>query len=239
MLLTVVIPAALLYAASGAVLTDSKKFKFEEYVTKTRISILSMELATNCPHLFQEKEFVGKREIIGSDKQVIQLNIEKKLVNHLIKMLQECQSDKTAIPVGSLPAECTSPATLNLTEPWRNNYTGRSRNSDNRILLPNKTWFRFKGDAGTQLRNTCPHAQECGSSGAYWSSDSMPHVIGETITITLYESYRSKSTPPTDPVCRNNAYIYAFATRCSATGDFVYMLKEPFNSDSDTVCGMA
>ena len=138
----------------------------------------------------------------------------------------------TALP---LPPQCTSSATLNLTESWRNNYNNTDlRNEDGVILLAGVTWFRFSGAAGNLLRNSCPPSgQSCGSDGGYWSDSPLPTGIGETVNITFYEKYSTGSCDD------NGGAQIGRATRCSADrGGIVYIMDVTFDSSYDTVCSM-
>ena len=138
----------------------------------------------------------------------------------------------TTVP---LPPQCTSPATLNLTESWRNNYNDTDlRNEDINILLPGVTWFRFTGAAGNLLRNSCPPSgYRCGSEGGYWSASPLPTQPGETVNITFYEKITTASCDDNSGAQRGRA------TRCSADrGGVVYIMDVVFDSQTDTVCGM-
>ena len=135
-----------------------------------------------------------------------------------------------------LPPQCTSPATLNLTESWRNNYNDTDlRNEDINILLPRVTWFRFTGAAGNLLRNSCPPSgYSCGSLGGYWSDSPLPTQIGETVNIIFYEKLADGSS------CNdNNGAQKGRVTRCSADrGGVVYIMDVAVDDNQDAVCGM-
>ena len=138
----------------------------------------------------------------------------------------------TTVP---LPPQCTSSATVNLTESWRNNYSGTDlSNDDINILVAGETWFRFTGAAGNLLRNSCPPSgYSCGSHGGYWSDSPLPTRIGETVSITIYEKLTSGSCDD------NNGRQVGRATRCSALrGGVVYIMDVTVDSEDDTVCGM-
>lgn len=229
--------------SEGAVITGSQRLQFDVYAATKRVSLLGEELARECPDLYSSDDLLTKRELLSDADLTLKLQVENELINHLLDMLVRCRNggsvvNSTTIPP-SAPQQCHSNYTLNLSDAWRNNFTGSDlREDDINILTPGTTWFRFTGAAGTRLRDNCPTAYSCGSSGAYWSPDKMPSTIGETITIRLFESYRSKGRPVDDSDCRDNFSMEALATRCSAKGDFVYQLKKAFNGEDDTVCGM-
>ena len=138
----------------------------------------------------------------------------------------------TSIP---LPVQCTSSATLNLTESWRNNYSDTDlRYDDIKILLPGVTWIRFTGAAGNLLRNSCPPSgYSCGSIGGYWSDSPLPTRVGETVNITFYEKWIAGS-------CDDNSGAQTGrATRCSADrGGDVYIMDVAVDTEDDAVCGM-
>ena len=124
--------------------------------------------------------------------------------------------------------QCVSTSTVNLTQYWRNNYSGsRLSNSDVDSLY--KVWFRFTGAAGNQLKNTCPTQYSCGSTGAYWSDDHMPTVVGDTRSFTMYESVEG---------CKKRRFA-ATVTKCSSLhSDYVYRLDVKMSGGYDTFCGM-
>lgn len=233
------LPAAVLLC-EGAVITGSQRLRFDVYAATKRASLLGEELAQQCPDLYLSGNPRAKREILSDSDLTLKLEIENELINHLLDMLVRCRNNGsiTAIPP-AVPEQCHSSNTLNLSESWRNNYTRTDLEMDDiDILLPGKTWFRFTGAAGTRLRDTCPTSRACGSSGPYWSPDKRPTSIGETISITLFESFRSKHAPVDDPDCTAYFSLVALVTRCSARGDYVYLLTEALDSKDDTVCGM-
>ena len=57
-------------------------------------------------------------------------------------------------------------------------------------LTQDRIWFRFSGDAGTQLLNTCPKDLSCGSHGGFWSDAQMPEKVGEIKQVPLYGSFQ-------------------------------------------------
>ena len=136
----------------------------------------------------------------------------------------------------SLPSQCTSPKTVNLTESWRNNYPRKGPlHSDTGTYDEGRTWFRFTGKAGSQLKNICPKQYSCGSSGAYWSDDPMPSTVGGTLDFYMYESYHNTKLYE----CKTNQRKFkSQATLCSPDGDYVYLLEGKMSGKDDTLCGM-
>ena len=90
------------------------------------------------------------------------------------------------------------------------------------------------GTAGKQLKITCPKQLSCGSSGAYWSDDHMPTVVGDTKSFAMYESYSSDGINN----CKKRRFA-ATVTKCSSLhSDYVYRLDVEMSSRGDTFCGM-
>lgn len=52
-----------------------------------------------------------------------------------------------------------------------------------------RPWFRFTGEAGRRLLNTCPPPSSCGTHGAIWSDAEMPIVEGVKKLIIVYGSW--------------------------------------------------
>lgn len=135
-----------------------------------------------------------------------------------------------------LPQQCTSNSTLNLNESWRNNYMHRNPTYDDDVLIlkPGQTWFRLTEAAGKLLKNSCPMRYSCGSTGAYWSDSRLPSLVGESVNISLFESYSRDGTSR----CKVSRFR-GVATRCSTErGGVVYRMDDPMNGFDDTVCGM-
>ena len=112
----------------------------------------------------------------------------KQLYLSLLQVLTACRALPTSAPV---PEECQT--AINLTEAWRRDHTGSyikpingNYNCDPGTMIgQGRPWFRFAGDAGNRLMDTCPPRFSCGSIVALWSDDAMPTVIGVNKTITV------------------------------------------------------
>ena len=132
--------------------------------------------------------------------------------------------------------QCTSKLTL--TESWRNdspNKPGGVYHNDMGLIDGGKTWFTFDGDAGKELKNTCPTQYSCGSTGSYWSDDPMPTAVGETRSFKIYESWSK------DGHSNCKAFSYdATVTKCrgSVNDFYVYRLDDRMSGGDDTICGM-
>lgn len=232
----------LLLTVASLTLADENIY-LKLYEAQTRVQILHEKLAAECPGLLKDADFKydRTRSLLNYESLKVRLVVENRLGDHLVELLQTCRVNKTVKKYDNNYAygvsQCTSDKTVNLTEYWRNNYTGGSlSNSDKNKLDNGTTWFRFTGAAGSRLMNTCPLQDSCGSTGAYWSDDFMPKQVGETMKFLMYESYYD----PGDSIseCKTGGRKYsATVTRCSDKGDFVYKLEDSMSSESDTVCG--
>ena len=219
------------------------------FLLQLRVRFLTNKLYEKCPELIENEGFLRER---ASDSLTVQENIEIELqiYKHVLALMTQCNeqqsnSTNTTWPTNIttttmrtttttlLPAQCTSSATLNLTESWRNNWNGSvMSNSDVDLLKPGLTWFRFTEDGGNLLMNACAPKYSCGSTGAYWSNSSLPIRIGETVSITYYQNIVTTG-------CSMAGEYQGRATRCSADrGGVVYIMDEPMSGGPDTVCGM-
>lgn len=92
-----------------------------------------------------------------------------------------------------IPCECIS--ARNLTEIWRRTDRGgrwdRTTQCDPKEMREQGyPWFRFSGEAGTHLLDSCPEPHSCGSERGFWSNGTMPVSVGEVVRIEV-----SKATP--------------------------------------------
>lgn len=200
-----------------------------------KVELARKRLEEHCPHLIPDQKWFVTRAL---DKdfisQTINKHIETKLHDALQKLLKDCGVDDSKQTQTSSKHECLSIATVNLTHSWRNLYDGNDLlNTDKAALSESKAWFRFVGDAGRRLKDTCPTQYSCGSTGAYWSDEKMPANVGESVEFRMYESWSSDGLSK----CKEKSYK-AKATRCSKQGDFVYKLEGKMSDGLDTVCGM-
>ena len=235
----VFLSVSLLYVYAGLIQSPAE---VQLFLLQLRVRFLTNKLYERCPELIENEGFLRQR---ASDSLTTQQNIEIELqiYKHVIALITECNEQRSNTTTTTmrtatatlLPPQCTSSATLNLTESWRNNYNNTDlRNEDGDILLAGVTWFRFTGAAGNLLRNSCPPSgYSCGSEGGYWSDSPLPTQIGETVNITFYEKWLTRS-------CDDNSGAQkGRATRCSADrGGVVYIMDVAMDSKYDVVCGM-
>jgi len=126
--------------------------------------------------------------------------------------------------------ECNPGIITNLTEAIRR--TDSTGTIGDTKRLRGLHWFRFTGEAGTRLRNTCPKGGACGGSAAIWSNDRLPTRPGSMTKIRAY------SQGPT-----TFCYYKVFSMeviRCSEKGDFIYRLaSDAYKNTCDfAFCGM-
>jgi len=218
----------------------SNKLEFEHF--EERVKILQRILAANCSDPKLQKI---KREIIPGHSES-QLLVEKILYEKLIRRLTECRdrlnptttsttSTTTSKPV---PFECRT--AINLTEKWRTDTEGGSlkpivyniSNCDTRQMAEgNNPWFRFVGEAGNRLLDTCPQPMSCGSSIGIWSDSPMPENVGEVADIIGYGSW----------VMGCKQYnVHIIVMRCSTlANDFIYNPTPTNVICGNSFCGMS
>ena len=236
MKLVVVFLSTALFCTSAQLIESPPEVQL--FLLQLRVRLLTNKLYDLCPDLIRDEAFVREK---AADSLTVEQNleIEQQIYEHVLALMDECNRQATTTTSTPLPSQCTSSATLNLTESWRNNYNGTNlRYDDILILLPGVTWFRFTGAAGNLLKNTCPVEFSCGSSGAYWSDSPLPTRVGETVNITFYESYYSGPLDSLDD-CIDNGAHRGRATRCSADrGGVVYIMNVDMDYKYGIFCGM-
>ena len=137
------------------------------------------------------------------------------------------------------PAECQS--AINLTEYWRNVNAGTGirppggLNCDTRDMnnnYPERPWFRFVGDAGNMMLNSCPPSNSCGTHAGMWTDAAMPSAVGESIVISVHGSYSNN--------CKYRT-LSILVMRCSydTSYDFIYQYNEDTTSCFYSFCGMS
>ena len=137
------------------------------------------------------------------------------------------------------PAECQS--AISLTDYWRNVDAGTGikpsgqHNCDLRDMntnYPERPWFRFAGDAGNMMLNSCPPSTSCGTHAAMWTDGEMPSAVGESVEVSAFGSYSGNCKYGTRSV---------LVMRCSydTDYDFIYRYNEYATSCSYSFCGMS
>ena len=95
-----------------------------------------------------------------------------------------------------------------------------------------RPWFRFAGDAGNMMLNSCPLSKSCGTYGGMWTDEEMPSVVGESIEISVFASYNGNCKYKTKSIQ---------VMRCSygTSYDFIYQYIDSYTACSYSFCGMS
>ena len=83
---------------------------------------------------------------------------------------------------------------VNFTETWRRDHNGsnikpggaHSSSGYTCDFHKDAEWFRFSGDAGTHMLDSCPKYHSCGTFYPYWTNEMMPKEVGVEATVTVY-----------------------------------------------------
>jgi len=134
------------------------------------------------------------------------------------------------------PVECQT--ARNLTESWRADNKGmrlRPNNTDicdlRQMEANGRPWFRFAGEAGNRLLDTCPPPHSCGSQVGFWSNATMPSEVGVATQVRAYGSWLDG--------CYDFP-IYIRVMRCSTPSqhDFIYQYNANRIICQTLFCGM-
>ncbi|XP_067933925.1 oncoprotein-induced transcript 3 protein-like [Watersipora subatra] len=146
----------------------------------------------------------------------------------------------------ALLVHCTTPpeclTATNLTESWRMDISGSGikpggPNSFDEYacdLNIDLQWFRFTGDAGNRMLNTCPPMFSCGAMMPYWSDEPLPTEVGVKTDMVAYESWYPGH------VCKFFAKAM-YVMRCSHDTDYdvIYKYRSAHKKDCyQSFCGM-
>ncbi|XP_067947854.1 uromodulin-like [Watersipora subatra] len=150
----------------------------------------------------------------------------------MVQDLIDCEARASSDP-------CWAPTELN--EAWRINSNGathrpggpHSKDGYACTFWKDLGWFRFTGDAGTRLQNTCPRLGSCGTQIPYWTDATMPEKVKEVVTITVYGSERRYNKPDK---CKLNPRPLE-VMRCSNRTQFDFIYRVP--SDYTEFCSSA
>ena len=132
------------------------------------------------------------------------------------------------------PEECQT--AINLTEYWRRDNNGGDikpggmYNCDPQVMTP-RQWFRFTGDAGNMMLDSCPPPNSCGTRGGLWTNEEMPSTVGVAAARQAFGSWESN--------CKT-FYFPILVIRCSydTPYDFIYKLNVPIGFCPYSFCGM-
>ena len=135
----------------------------------------------------------------------------------------------------SLPVECVN--AINLTESWRLDHSGShirpingEYNGDTRDMINSgRPWFRFSGNAGSKLLDSCPPWYSCGTEIPFWSNSTMPSAIGVVTRFTAQGSFIK---------CNQIDRQFSVMRCSSAPSDFVYRYEDISDHWNLGFCGM-
>ncbi|XP_067939993.1 uromodulin-like [Watersipora subatra] len=128
---------------------------------------------------------------------------------------------------------------VNYTQSWRMDHNGtdkkpntsHSKNGYACDFYSDSPWFRFAGDGGSQMMNSCVPMRSCGAFMPFWTDDAMPQAVGVIKSIKVYGSYTKCRAKISDTK----------VMRCSTTtpNDFIYKYDDsPFDTCFYAFCGM-
>lgn len=112
---------------------------------------------------------------------------------------------------------------------------GYSRCDTQEMIDQNSPWFRFTGEAGNRLLNSCPPKDSCGTARRIWSSSPMPAVVGQIAHIKVY------ATSATSTNCAWKT-LSVDVVRCSTEpNSFIYKYLDIADGGlcQSAFCGMA
>ena len=91
-------------------------------------------------------------------------------------------------------------------------------------------WYRFVGDAGTQMPEQSPGYKQCGTYGSGWLRGKHPSIVGEVITQAEVCFDRG-----TEGDCPSRYSTTIKIKRCD--GYFIYFLSTPPTNNYLRYCG--
>lgn len=210
-------------------------------------------------------EMINSKRDLDSKYLPHQLEIERGVLKRLTDALVRCRATNPSMvvtptkkmlttqmttTVQRVPIECLMAS--NLTDSWRrhSNHNGiifiahRIISSLQCDFKRNSNWFRFTGEAGNRLLNTCPQPYSCGSISPYWTDEVMPTEVSKVKLIKVYQSAnRPRHLAFLDkligPNCKNNTKLIR-VMKCP-DGRYIYKVQQMdwvSSSCSSTFCGM-
>ena len=131
-----------------------------------------------------------KRDVVGSSKKYVRLEMLTKLHDHLLDLLVQCRLGKGISSDALLPTACNT--AINLTESWRLDHDafgiwihGRKNGDTKRMIYQGRPWFRFRGLAGSMMLDRCVNWGSCGAGVGLYSKSLLPSEVGVITSITL------------------------------------------------------
>ena len=107
--------SAVLFCASAQLIESPPKVQL--FLLQLRVRLLTNKLYDLCPDLIRDEAFVREK---AADSLTVEQNLE---IEQQV-LMDECNQQATTTTSMPLPPQCTSSATLNLTESWRNSWNG-------------------------------------------------------------------------------------------------------------------
>ena len=126
----------------------------------------------------------------------------------------------------------------NYTEPWRRDHNGsglkpggpHSERGYACDLYESPQWFRFSGEAGTHMLDTCPKSLSCGTMSPLWTDSGMPEEVGTVVMAKVFGVVENN--------CKGFYWIMKII-RCSwdTPNDLIYFVKS-YKGCNTAFCGM-
>ncbi|KAF6029059.1 hypothetical protein EB796_012639 [Bugula neritina] len=140
-----------------------------------------------------------------------------------------------------MPDECLT--ARNLSESWRKDNRGsrispiwgKSNCDTKQMVRDGRPWFRFVGEAGNRLLDTCPPVYSCGTYGGIWTDQPMPTRVGVVTTVFVYASRDGRGKGYT---CKQSIWNIS-VMRCSdSPHDLIYRYDNDYKGCNFGFCSM-
>ena len=90
-------------------------------------------------------------------------------------------------------------------------YDGSLANCDRGALIT-PAWYRFSGDAGVKMADSCVQKSHCGTHAPGWFNGSLPSNVGETVVGTVCFHWSSSCCKWSVKIrvkkCNGSYYVY-------------------------------
>ena len=90
-------------------------------------------------------------------------------------------------------------------------YNGSLENCDQGALIT-PAWYRFSGDAGVKMADSCVQQSHCGTHAPGWFNGSLPSNVGETVVGTVCFHWSSSCCKWSVKIkvkkCNGSYYVY-------------------------------
>lgn len=191
-------------------------------------------IAENCQTSVKK---VTKRNVLGSAKDHLRLEMLSKLHDSLLDMLIQCRQGNPINPDALLPTECK--IAINLTETWRRDHDafgiwpihGRKNGDTKRMISEGRPWFRFSGSAGNKMFNKCAPYGSCGAAIPLYSKSAMPTQVGAITSIVINGANQAGD-------CKFSTDTASVILCSQSPNDYVYRYDGDKTYDGYGFCGM-